>query len=49
MDNDEIIEQQNAYYIAGYPSRRSERKMNKDDLQLEQLMKELMMKKTCCK
>lgn len=45
MDNDEIIEQQNAYYMAGYPSRRSERKMNKDDLQLEQLMKELMMKK----
>lgn len=47
MDNEEIIEQQNAYYMAGYPSKRSEKKMNKDNLQLEQLMKELMMKKTC--
>lgn len=45
MDNEEIIEQQNAYYMAGYPSKRSEKKMNKEDLQLEQLMKELMMKK----
>lgn len=42
MDNEEIIEQQNAYYMAGYPSKRSEKKMNKDDLQLEQLMKKLV-------
>ena len=30
MNREEIIEQQNAYYMAGYPSRRSENKMDKD-------------------
>lgn len=31
MNREEIIEQQNAYYMAGYPSRRSEKKMDKDE------------------
>lgn len=35
MDNEEIIEQQNAYYMAGYPSRRSERKMDNHELKKE--------------
>lgn len=35
MDNEEIIEQQNAYYMAGYPSRRSERKMDNPELKKE--------------
>ena len=39
MDNEEIIEQQNAYYMAGYPSRRSENKMNKDEIEKEVKMK----------
>ena len=34
MNREEIIEQQNAYYMAGYPSRRSENKMNKEHYQL---------------
>lgn len=34
MNSEEIIEQQNAYYMAGYPSRRSENKMNKEHYQL---------------
>ena len=33
MNNEEIIEQQNAYYMAGYPSRRSKNKMNKDEIE----------------
>lgn len=32
MNKEEIIEQQNAYYMAGYPSRRSENKMGKDEM-----------------
>ena len=39
MDNEEIIEQQNAYYMAWYPSRRSENKMNKDEIEKEVKMK----------
>lgn len=39
MDNEEIIQQQNAYYMAGYPSRRSENKMNKDEIEKEVKMK----------
>ena len=39
MDNEEMIEQQNAYYMAGYPSRRSENKMNKDEIEKEVKMK----------
>ena len=35
MCNEEIIEQQNAYYMAGYPSRRSERKINNVELEKE--------------
>lgn len=31
MNRDEIIEQQNAYYMAGYPSRRSENKINNEE------------------
>lgn len=34
MNREEIIEQQNAYYMAGYPSRRSENKMDKEHYQL---------------
>ena len=34
MNREEIIEQQNAYYMAGYPSRRSENKMSKEHYQL---------------
>lgn len=32
MNREEIIEQQNAYYMAGYPSRRSENKIDKDEM-----------------
>lgn len=32
MNREEIIEQQNAYYMAGYPSRRSEIEMGKDEM-----------------
>lgn len=32
MNKEEIIEQQNAYYMAGYPSRRSEIEMGKDEM-----------------
>lgn len=35
MCNEEIIEQQNAYYMAGYPSRRSERKIDNVELEKE--------------
>ena len=34
MNREEIIEQQNAYYMAGYPSRRSENKIDKEHYQL---------------
>ena len=34
MTREEIIEQQNAYYMAGYPSRHSENKMNREHYQL---------------
>lgn len=33
MNREEIIEQQNAYYMAGYPSRRSENKMNREEIE----------------
>lgn len=32
MNREEIIEQQNAYYMTGYPSRRSENKIDKDEM-----------------
>lgn len=31
MTDEEMIEEQNAYYMAGYPSRRSENKTDKDE------------------
>lgn len=45
MNREEIIEQQNAYYMAGYPSRRSENKMNKEHYQLtkaKEIIREFM-------
>ena len=35
MTDEEILEEQNAYYMAGYPSRRSENKMDKEELEKE--------------
>jgi hypothetical protein len=35
MNREEIIEQQNAYYMAGYPSRRSENKMTREEIEKE--------------
>jgi hypothetical protein len=35
MNSEEKIEQQNAYYMAGYPSRRSENKMTREEIEKE--------------
>jgi hypothetical protein len=35
MNREEIIEQQNAYYMAGYPSRRSENKISREEIEKE--------------
>jgi len=35
MNKKELIEQQNAYYMAGYPSRRSENKMAREEIEKE--------------
>ena len=45
MNREEIIEQQNTYYMAGYPSRRSENKMDKEHYQLtkaKEIIKDLL-------